>query len=163
MYFALHQKQVWLYSSKTLGNQEKRICCIKILKRSQYHVHEWLICVDLKMVNFFAGSGKRLHKILLVFFSCYLAYRATADHQAKKKLPSRRSLTPGEKNIINDPLVQRNTIVFPPLYITLHLMKQFVKAFNHNVHCFYHIYSTFAFIKTLKLQKSATKADETAI
>lgn len=52
-------------------------------------------------------------------------------------------MTPGEKNIISDPLVQRKKIVYLPLHIKLGLMKQFVKALDHNGDCFYHICSTF--------------------
>lgn len=36
---------------------KKEYASIKIvLDRLQYHVHEWLICVGLKMVNFLLGQ-----------------------------------------------------------------------------------------------------------
>ena len=62
----------------------------------------------------------------------------------KKKWPLRQSLTPGDKNVINEPLVDRNKIVFPPLHMKLGVMKQFAKALDHNGDCFSHnICSTF--------------------
>ena len=49
----------------------------------------------------------------------------------------------GEKNIINDPLVDRKNIILPPLHIKLGLMKQFVKALDRSGECFEYISSTF--------------------
>ena len=47
----------------------------------------------------------------------------------RKEWPS-RELKVGEKNAINEAVVPRNKIIFPPLHIKLGLMKQFVKALN---------------------------------
>ena len=49
----------------------------------------------------------------------------------------------GEKNIVNEPLVDRNRIVFPPLHIKLGLMKQFVKALDKQGDYFDYIRRTF--------------------
>lgn len=48
----------------------------------------------------------------------------------QKDWPKRESLTPGQKNIKNPPLVQPNNIFLPPLHIKLGLMKNFVKAMD---------------------------------
>ena len=61
----------------------------------------------------------------------------------KKEWPLRQILLPGYKNIINKPLVQRNNIVFPPLHIKLGVMKQFIRALDHNSDCFGYICSIF--------------------
>ena len=42
----------------------------------------------------------------------------------------RGTLTAGMPNIIHDPIVDRDKIIFPPLYIKLGLMEQYVKALN---------------------------------
>ena len=52
-------------------------------------------------------------------------------------------MKPGEKNIINDPLVDRKNIILPPLHIKLGLMKQFVKALDRSGDCFGYICSNF--------------------
>ena len=52
-------------------------------------------------------------------------------------------MTVGEKNIIHQPLVEREKIIFPPLHIKLGLMKQFVKALNVEGDCFQFICTTF--------------------
>ena len=36
----------------------------------------------------------------------------------------------GDKNVIDEPLVNRARIILPPLHIKLGLMKQFVKALD---------------------------------
>lgn len=109
-----------------------------VLERLQYHVHGWLICVDLKMANFLLGQQGGCTKYPC--FLCYWDSTATADHWVKKKKwPPRHSLTPGDKNIITDRLVYRKNIVFPPLHIKLGVMKQFVKALDHSGDCFRYI------------------------
>ncbi|XP_077153196.1 uncharacterized protein LOC143816558 [Ranitomeya variabilis] len=112
-----------------------------VLERSQYNVHGWLICVDLKMVNFLLGlqGGYTKHPCFL----CYWDSRATAEHWVKTEWPQRQSLASGDKNVIHDPLVDRKDSVFPPLHIKLGLVKQFVKALNHSGECFNYICSTF--------------------
>src|SRR5678815_2436538 len=45
--------------------------------------------------------------------------------------------------LLREPLVQRENIILPPLHIKLGLMKQFVKALDHDGECFRYICSTF--------------------
>ena len=58
----------------------------------------------------------------------------------------------GEKDIINEPLVDGNKIIFPPLHIKLGLMKQFVKALNKEGNCFEYICRTFPGLSNEKLK-----------
>lgn len=37
-------------------------------------------------------------------------------------------MQPGNKNVIREPLVEREKVIMPPLHIKLGLMKNFVKA-----------------------------------
>ena len=133
------------YGSVPIGhsvNLKEEYKNIKIvLERLQYHVHGWLICVDLKMVNFLLGQQGGYTKYPC--FLCYWDSRATAEHWVRNEWPQRQSLASGDKNVINDPLVDRKNIVFPPLHIKLGLMKQFVKALDHSGECFSYICSTF--------------------
>src|SRR6185436_10416008 len=140
----LHNGNV--YASIPIGHSvtmKEEYANIKIvLERLQYHAHGWVICVDLKMVNFLLGQQGGFTKYPC--FLCYWDSRATSEHWVKKSWPPRNSLTPGDKNIINDPLVDRKKIVLPPLHIKLGLMKQFTKALDHNGDCFRYICSTFS-------------------
>jgi len=45
--------------------------------------------------------------------------------------------------VINEPLVDRDTILLPPLHIKFGLMKQFVKALDKNGDCLRYIRSRF--------------------
>ena len=49
---------------------------------------------------------------------------------------AREDLAVGDKNIINEPLVNRDCIILPPLHIKLCLIKKFVKALEKNGGCF---------------------------
>ena len=103
----------------------------------KYHEHSWIICVDLKIVNFLLGQQKGFTK-----FPCFLCMwdsRARDRHWVQKDWPMRDTLEAGMPNIIKDPIVSRDKIIFPPLHIKLGLMKQFVKALETEGECFQHI------------------------
>ena len=103
----------------------------------KYHEHNWIVCVDLKMVNFLLGQQKGFTK-----FPCFLCRwdsRARDRHWVQKDWPIRDTLEAGMPNIIQDPIVNRDKIIFPPLHIKLGLMKQFVKALETEGECFQHI------------------------
>ena len=56
--------------------------------------------------------------------------RDRAQHYTKD-WPLREELVPcKERNVINDPLVDRDRILFPQLYIKLSLIKQFTKVLD---------------------------------
>ena len=103
----------------------------------KYHEHNWIICVDLKMVKFLLGQQKGFSK-----FPCFLCVwdsRAWDRHLVQKDWRIRDTLEAGMPNIIQDPIVNRDKIIFPPLYIKLGLMKQFVKALETEGEYFQHI------------------------
>jgi hypothetical protein len=50
--------------------------------------------------------------------------------------PRHKQILPGQKNVANDPLVDPQKIVQPPLHIKLRLMKNSVKAMNRNTEGF---------------------------
>ena len=59
-----------------------------------------------------------------------------AQHYTKKDWPLREELLPcKERNVINDLLVDRDSILFPPLHIKLGLIKQFTKALDKDGDC----------------------------
>ena len=58
----------------------------------------------------------------------------------------------GENNVLYEPLVLRNKIIFPPLHIKLELMKQFVKALDKEGACSEYICKRFPGVNTEKLK-----------
>ncbi len=55
-------------------------------------------------------------------------------------------------NILEEPLVEREKIIFPPFHIKLGLIKQFVKALDENWECFKDICSVFQGLTIEKLK-----------
>ena len=101
-----------------------------VLEKIGYdHQHKWFICVDLKMVNFLLGQQSGFTK-----YPCFLCMWDSGDraqHYTKKDWPLREELVPcKERNVINDPLVDRDKILFLPLHINLGLIKQFIKSLD---------------------------------
>lgn len=98
-----------------------------LLEKICYDQHEWLICVDLKMINFLLGQQSGFTKYPC--FLCMWDSRDTAQHYTKKDWPVWEELVPCRaRNIINNPLVDK--ILFLPLHIKLGLIKQFTKALD---------------------------------
>ena len=59
-----------------------------------------------------------------------------------------------ERNVINDPLVDRDRILFPPLHIKLSLIKQFTKALDKDGDCFTYSCQAFPGLTRAKLKAS---------
>ncbi|XP_023252229.1 NACHT, LRR and PYD domains-containing protein 9-like, partial [Seriola lalandi dorsalis] len=100
-----------------------------VLEKIRYDQHEWLICVDLKMVNFLLGQQSGFTKYPC--FLCMWDSRDTAQYYTKKDWPVWEELVPcRSRNVISNPLVDRDKILFLPLHIKLGLIKQFTKALD---------------------------------
>ena len=86
-----------------------------VLQKLCYDEHNWIACVDLKMVNILLGqqSGYTKYPCFLCLWDC----RADEVHWEKKNWPVLQELPVGEKNIVNEPLVCRDRIILPPLHI----------------------------------------------
>lgn len=143
-----------LYGSIPIGHstklKEKYEHIEKVLSLINYNEHQWIICVDLKMVNFLLGQQGGYTKYPC--FLCFWDSRDKENHYIKQVWPERTELKIGEKNVINQPLVNRNKIVFPPLHIKLGLMKQFVKALDTNGECFKYIILKFPSLSYEKIK-----------
>ena len=85
-----------------------------VLQKLDYDSHQWLICVDLKVVNFLLGQQSGFTKYPC--FICLWDSRERDDHWVKKEWSPRDSMRVGEANVINEPLVAREKIILPPLF-----------------------------------------------
>ena len=85
-----------------------------VMNKIKYDEHKWVICVDLKMVNFLLGQGGYTK---YPCFICLLDSRAKSEHWTRKYWPPREALVPGSRNVINTPLVPRDRIILSPLHI----------------------------------------------
>jgi hypothetical protein len=142
-----------IYASIPIGHstvlKEKYDAIKQVLEHINYPQHQWVICVDLKMVNFLLGQQSGFTKYPC--FLCMWDSRARNEHYTRKVWPA-RELKVGERNVINDSLVPREKIIFPPLHIKLGLMKQFVKALNKDGDCFKYICTAFPGLSDEKLK-----------
>ena len=67
--------------------------------------------------------------------------------------PHRQSLQPGMKNVQNNPLVDPQKVLLPPLHIKLGLMKNFVKAINKNGTAFHYLRQKFPRLSEAKIKE----------
>ncbi|QQP48982.1 Uncharacterized protein FKW44_009477 [Caligus rogercresseyi] len=94
-----------------------------VLDKIQYEQHKWIICVDLKMVNFLLGQQSGFTKV---------------QHYVKKEWPARDQLVPGARNIIHEPF--------------LGLMKQFTRALDKDGRCFNYLCRAFPRLTSEKVK-----------
>ena len=143
-----------IYGSIPIGHsttlKEKYDAIKNVIQHINYDDHQWVICVDLKMVNFLLGQQSGYTKYPC--FLCYWDSRDKANHWVKKDWPLREQLTIGDKNIIAEQLVPHDRIVFPTLHIKLGLMKQFVKALDKDGEWFQYIRKAFPGLSMEKLK-----------
>ena len=121
-----------------------------VLSLLDYQKHGWVICVNLKIVNFLLGQQGGYTEYPC--FLCYWDSRVRDKHWSQKDWPVREHLQVGEKNIINEALVSQDKIIFPPLHIKLGLMKQFVKALSKEGERFRYFRSSFVGLSEEKLK-----------
>ncbi|KAK5650493.1 hypothetical protein RI129_001522 [Pyrocoelia pectoralis] len=122
-----------------------------VLEKICYEQHHWYICVDLKMVNFLLGQQSGFTKYPC--FLCMWDSRDRTHHYIQKDWPERKELVPCRaKNVINNPLVNRDKILFPPLHIKLGLIKQFTKALDKAGGCFVYLCQAFPGLTIEKLK-----------
>lgn len=108
------------------------------------------ICADLKVVALLQGMQLGFAKFCC--FLCEWDSRARDKHYEIKMWPIRKSLEPGEKNVLHHPLVLRNNIILPPLHIKLGWMKNFVKAMNRESMAFLYIREKFPKLSDAKIK-----------
>ena len=121
-----------------------------IIELLQYNKHNWIICVDLKMVVFLLGQQRGYTKYPR--FLCRWDSRAPEKHWVEMNWPPRSDLKPGDPNILHEPFVDRKKIIFPRLHIKLSLMKQFVKALSTVGVCCKYIILAFPRLRTEKIK-----------
>ena len=112
-----------------------------VLNLLKYQERNWIICIDLKMVNCLLGQQSGYIKYPC--FWCLWASHAKEQHWVQRKWPKHKMLTVGKHNIIHEQLVYKEKIVFPPLNIRLDLMKQFVMTLDKDGACFQYISNVF--------------------
>lgn len=122
-----------------------------ILRAINYDDFKWQICGDLKVIAILMGLQGGFTKYCC--FLCLWDSRDRKNHFVKKAWPSRKSYTPGEKNVLNDPLVDPKNVLLPPLHIKLGLMKNFVKGMDRDGPGFKYLSELFPQLSEAKIKE----------
>jgi len=86
------------------------------------------LCGGLKVVALLLGMPLGYTKYCC--FLCEWDSRDKKNHYVNRLWPKRTSLTPGEKNVVNPPVVLSKKNFLPPLHTKMGLMKTFVKGMD---------------------------------
>ena len=83
-------------------------------------------------------------------FLCLWDSRAVSQHYKQKDWGSRSTFVPGEHSPKENPLVDMNKVLLPPLLIKHGLMKNFTKALHKNGAAFQHLSTVFPGLRAAK-------------
>lgn len=122
-----------------------------LLEKVEYNKYRWTICCDLKVVALL--TGLQLGYTKFCCFLCEWDSRDKANHYVRKEWPKRGALTPGQKNVVNPPLVNSEMILLPPLHIKLGLFKNFVKAMDKDGAGFHYLKEKFPRVSDAKIKE----------
>ena len=100
------------------------------------------------------GYARGLHKVLLLPLSLWNS-RAVSQHYKQKDWGSRSTFVPDEHSLKDNPMVDMNKVLLPPLHIKLGLMKNFVKALHKNSAAFPHLSTVFPGLSAAKLKEAS--------
>ena len=76
-------------------------------------------------------------------YPCFICLRDKAQHWVKKDWSLRSDMAVGQKNIVDESLVDREKILLPALHIILGIINQYVKALDKDGGCFQYICNKF--------------------
>jgi len=116
-----------------------------LLGKIKYDEFKWNLCGNLKVVALLLGMQLEYTKYCCVL--CKWDSRDKTNHCVNKLWPKRTSLTPGEKNIVNPPLV------LSPLHIKLGNMKYFVKGMDKTGRGFEYVRNKFPNVGDTKIME----------
>lgn len=132
-------------------NTKENYGTMKLIKDLvNYDLHGWPICCDLKVVGILTGvkQGFSKHQCFLCLWEGRLREFHYTDHQWQPRTTFRL----GENSIDHIPLIPSSKIILPPLHIKLELMKNFVRALDHDG-------DAFAYLKQIFPRSTAAKID----
>ena len=122
-----------------------------LLEAIKYSEYQWILCGDLKVIG--------------LLWVCNRASQSTdvfSDSGIVELYPSITSrktgglealFFSGEHSLKENPLVDMNKVLLPPLHIKLGLMKNFVKALHKNGAAFQHLSTVFPGLSAAKLKE----------
>jgi len=122
-----------------------------LLGKIKYNEFKWKLCCDLKVVALLLGVQLGYTKYCC--FLCEWNSRDKKNHCVNKLWPERTSLTPGEKDVVNPPLVLPEKIYLPPLHIKLGLVKNFVKGMDKTGRGFQYVRNKFPNVSDVKIKE----------
>ena len=112
-----------------------------LLEAIKYSEYQWILCGDLKVISLLMGMQAGFTKYCC--FLCLWDSRAVSQHYKQKDWGSRSTFVPGEHSLKENPLVDMNKVLLPPIPIKLGSMKNFVKALHKNGAAFQHLSPVF--------------------
>ena len=123
-----------------------------LLKAIKYSEYQWSLCGDLKVIGLLMGMQAGFTKYCC--FLCLWDSWAVSQHYKQKDWGSRSTFVPGEHSLKENPLVDMNKVLLPPLHIKFGLMKNFVKALHKNGAAFQHLSTVFQVLVLLSSKRA---------
>ena len=110
--------------------------------------------------NFFVAllTGMQTYFIKYCYYLCEWDSRAKDKHYIIRNWPHGKTFSPDRKNVVQDPLVRKESIFLPPLHNKLGLIKQFVKVMDKAGEGFSFFKNKFPFLNEAEIKKGILMA-----
>lgn len=120
-----------------------------ILHLIQYNNYGWRVFCDLNVVAILIGikQGFSKHQCFL----CNSEGRQTKLHYTDHQWKAREDYQVGVASVVNTPLIDKEKVILPPLHIKLGLMRNFVRALDHDSAPFRHLKTIFPKLTEAKI------------
>ena len=86
-------------------------------------------------------------------FLCYWKSKARDKHHTVKVWSECNSFEPGQRNVVEDPLVDNKNVILPPLHINVGIVKNFLTAIVRNGNAFGYLKSKFLKLSDAKIRE----------
>ena len=122
-----------------------------LLEAIKYSEYQWSLCGDFKVIGLLMGMQAGFTKYCC--FLCLWDSRSVSQHYKQEDWASRSTFVPDEHSLKENPLVDMNKVLLPPLHIKLGLMKNFVRALHKNGAAVQHLSTVFPCLRAAKLKE----------
>ena len=134
-----------VHLKESYDNMELLLAAIK------YSEYQWILFGDLKVIGLLMGM-----QVGFTNYYCSLCLwdsRAVSQHYKQKDRGSRSTFVPYGHSLKENPLVDMNKVLLPPLHIKFGLMKNFVKALHKNGAAFQQLSTVLPGLSAAKLKE----------
>ena len=148
-----------LLYSNTL--KENYADCKLALQLINYGQHNWKVIADLKLLNLLCGVGVCSTKNPCILCDWHGTNRGAKSHlNYHQNVTTRSHIQLGQVGVVNEPLINLEDVLLPPLHVKIGLIAQFLKSLDTEGPAFEFLRNLFGHKSEAKLKNGILNGPE---